>query len=86
MITRRSRNELDLMRSACRTVGEILLRLAELVRPGITTEDLDRYAEVMKGNSEAFGSRLDRGWVPPTLDDLEAEVQQASKSEPGDST
>ena len=37
-------------------------------------EFLDRDAEVMKGNSEAFGTRLDRGWVPPTLDDLEAEL------------
>ena len=33
----------------------------------------------MKGNSEAFASRLDRGWVPPTLDDLEAETDKASK-------
>ena len=34
---------------------------------------LKRDEEVMRGNSAAFGSRLDRGWVPPTLDDLEAE-------------
>lgn len=39
-------------------------------------EFLDRDAEVMKGNSEAFGTRLDRGWVPPTLDDLEAELEK----------
>jgi CPA2 family monovalent cation:H+ antiporter-2 len=35
---------------------------------------LARDAEVMKGNSAAFGTRLDRGWVPPTLEDLEAEL------------
>ncbi len=35
---------------------------------------LDRYAEVMKGNAAAFGTRLDRGWVPPTLEDVEAEA------------
>ena len=39
-------------------------------------EFLNRDAEVMKGNSEAFGTRLDRGWVPPTLDDLEAELDK----------
>ena len=39
----------------------------------------DRYEEAMKGNSAAFGSRLDRGWVPPTVDDLEAEESAAAK-------
>ena len=41
-----------------------------------TRKYLDRDAEVMKGNSKAFGTRLDRGWVPPTLDDLEAELEK----------
>ena len=39
-----------------------------------TREYLDRYAEVMKGNAAAFSSRLDRGWVPPSLDDVDAVV------------
>jgi CPA2 family monovalent cation:H+ antiporter-2 len=43
----------------------------------VTREYLARYAEAMRGNSAAFGSRLDRGWVPPTLEDLEAEEQAA---------
>ena len=38
---------------------------------------LDRDEQAMRGNSAAFGSRLDRGWVPPTLDDLEAEIDTA---------
>ncbi len=42
-----------------------------------TKKYLRRYEEVMRGNSAAFGSRLDRGWVPPSLDDLEAEIAQA---------
>ena len=46
-----------------------------------TREFLDRDAEVMRGNSEAFGSRLDRGWVPPSLDDLEAETRKGSPDE-----
>ena len=37
-------------------------------------EYLDRFEQAMRGNSAAFGSRIDRGWVPPSLDDLDAEV------------
>ena len=43
-----------------------------------TREFMGRYAEVMKGNSAAFGTRLDRGWVPPTLEDVEAEASKSS--------
>ena len=46
-----------------------------------TREFLDRYAEVMKGNAAAFGTRLDRGWVPPTLDDVEAEAAKSSDTD-----
>jgi methionyl aminopeptidase len=71
VITRRNRNELDLMRSACKTVGEILVRLAELVRPGITTEDLDRYAEewtLESGATPAFkGYQVGPNVYPSTL-------------------
>jgi CPA2 family monovalent cation:H+ antiporter-2 len=35
---------------------------------------LDQFEQAMHGNSAAFGSRIDRGWVPPTLDDLDAEI------------
>lgn len=45
MIILKSKEQLARMRSACRIVGEILLRLREEVRPGITTGDLDRLAE-----------------------------------------
>ncbi len=45
-----------------------------------TKEFLERYEQVMRGNSAAFGSRLDRGWVPPSLDDVRAE-EDASGSE-----
>lgn len=41
-----------------------------------TREYLARYEGVMKGNSAAFSTRLDRGWVPPSLDDLEAELEK----------
>ena len=38
-----------------------------------TKKFLERYEQAMQGNSAAFASRLDRGWVPPTLEDVEAE-------------
>lgn len=31
--------------------------------------------EAMSGNAQAFGSRSDRGWIPPTLDDVDAAVE-----------
>jgi CPA2 family monovalent cation:H+ antiporter-2 len=46
-----------------------------------TREFLDRYAEVMKGNAAAFGTRLDRGWVPPSLEDVEAEAEAAKDAD-----
>ena len=47
-----------------------------------TREYLDRDAEVMKGNSAAFSTRLDRGWVPPTLEDVEAETAKDLEQKP----
>ena len=45
MIVLRSREEVDLIRAACRVVAEVLVRLREAVEPGISTWDLDRLAE-----------------------------------------
>ena len=44
MIQIKSKRELDKMREAGRHVGEILVRMASLVKPGITTAELDRVA------------------------------------------
>ena len=41
----KTRREIERMREAGRHVAEILAELAELVRPGITTKELDRFAE-----------------------------------------
>ena len=41
----KSRRELETMREAARHVAEILLELRERVKPGITTAELDRFAE-----------------------------------------
>jgi methionyl aminopeptidase len=44
VIALKGKRELDKMREAGRHVGEILVRLAELAKPGVTTADLDRAA------------------------------------------
>ena len=45
MIQLKSKRELDKMREAGRHVGEILVRLAELAKPGVTTAEFDRAAQ-----------------------------------------
>jgi CPA2 family monovalent cation:H+ antiporter-2 len=40
-------------------------------------EYISRFEQAMRGNSAAFGSRIDRGWMPPSLDDLETEEDRA---------
>jgi CPA2 family monovalent cation:H+ antiporter-2 len=41
-----------------------------------TREYIDRYQDVMQGHAAAFGSRLDRGWVPPSQDDVDAIIDK----------
>ncbi len=45
MISLKSERELDQMRKAGKTVAQILDEMSQLVQPGITTGELDRYAE-----------------------------------------
>src|SRR4051812_41015633 len=45
MITLKSERELDLMRIAGKAVATILNDLVKMVEPGISTGELDRYAE-----------------------------------------
>ncbi len=65
---------------------EQMLNTASLYNPDIpahenpeyvkaTRKYIARVEQAMRGNSEAFGSRLDRGWVPPSLGDVEAEEE-----------
>jgi|YelNatPaOPRAMG01_1025707.scaffolds.fasta_scaffold01288_27 methionyl aminopeptidase len=57
MILLKSPEEIAIMREACRIVAEILEELARAVRPGITTDELDRMAEELtyrKGARPAF--------------------------------
>lgn len=57
MIILKSREEIEKMRKANRIVAEVLKELEEWVRPGVTTQDLDRRAEELmrkKGGRPAF--------------------------------
>ncbi|MDQ2918266.1 MAG: M24 family metallopeptidase, partial [Verrucomicrobiota bacterium] len=44
MIPIKSGKEIERMRQACRTASHILERVSELVRPGITTKEVDQAA------------------------------------------
>ena len=44
MIPIKSAKEADRMRQSCRTASEILERVSELIRPGITTKEIDQAA------------------------------------------
>ncbi|HKR21254.1 MAG TPA: type I methionyl aminopeptidase, partial [Pyrinomonadaceae bacterium] len=47
MIIGKSKRELEKMRAAGQLVGQVLQRLRELAEPGVTTMELDRFAEKM---------------------------------------
>lgn len=47
MITLKSKREIEIMRDACRIVAETLNGLREICREGITTAELDAYAETI---------------------------------------
>src|SRR5256712_13543234 len=44
MIPIKSTREIDKMRPACRTASDILERVSELIRPGISTKEIDQAA------------------------------------------
>src|SRR5438105_7307957 len=68
MIPIKSAKEVEKMRQACRTASEILDRVSELIRPGITTKEVDEAAAVFMqeaGVKSAFlGYRLGHRMFP----------------------
>lgn len=66
---------------------EALRQLAQVYDPDIPIHQNEAYVArakeisaeqeaFMRGKSKAFASRADRGWVPPTLSDVEAEAEK----------
>jgi methionyl aminopeptidase len=52
-ITLRSRREIELLRKAGAVVADVLLKLKEIARPGMTTGELDRIAFEMSAQAGA---------------------------------
>ncbi|MBA2432654.1 MAG: type I methionyl aminopeptidase, partial [Chthoniobacterales bacterium] len=71
MIPIKSAREIDKMRQACRTASSILERVSDLVRPGITTKEVDQAAaDLMQeaGVKSAFlGYRLGHRIFPGNI-------------------
>jgi methionyl aminopeptidase len=56
MITRKSRHEINLMKTAGSIVAEVLETMKELVKPGVSTLELDEKAEKIIKSHNAFPS------------------------------
>ncbi len=93
MILLKTAEEIALMRRANQIVAEILEAVAEAVRPGITTEELDRMAEELiykKGAKPAFKGYAPRGVVFPKClcvsinDEIVHGIPSGRKLKPGD--
>lgn len=71
MIPIKSAKEADKMRQACRTAGEILERVSELIRPGVTTKEIDQAAADLmndaKVKSAFLGYRLGHRVFPGNI-------------------
>jgi len=71
MIPIKSAKEVEKMRRACRTASDILDRVSELVRPGITTKEVDEAAAVFmqeaKVKSAFLGYRLGHRVFPGNI-------------------
>src|SRR6195256_1748281 len=71
MIPIKNPKEVERMRQACRTASEILDRVSELVRPGITTKEVDEEAAdfMQEANvkSAFFGYRLGHRVFPGNI-------------------
>lgn len=46
MVQLKSKSEIELMRKAGQVVGQVLLEIGEMVKPGVSTWDLDLFAQV----------------------------------------
>src|SRR6186997_2780273 len=71
MIPIKNAREIDKMRQACRTASDILDRVRDLVRPGITTKEVDQAAaDFMSGahvKSAFLGYRLGHRVFPGNI-------------------
>ncbi len=71
MIPIKSVKEIEKMRQACRSASDILDRVSEVIRPGITTKEVDEAAADFMGEagvkSAFLGYRLGHRVFPGTI-------------------
>lgn len=63
----KTRSEIDLMRESCRLAAEILQRSSELVRPGITTEEINTFVHEYTIRNGAIPSPLNYHGYPKSV-------------------
>src|SRR5258705_12446542 len=88
MIPIKNAKEVEKMRQACRTASDVLDRVSDLIRPGITTKEVDHAAaDFMSeaGVKSAFlGYRLGHRVFPGNIFiSLQHQVVQGIGSQPG---
>ena len=68
MIPIKSAREIEKMRLACRTASDVLERVSELIRPGISTKEIDQAAADLMADagvrSAFLGYRLGHVFSP----------------------
>lgn len=63
----KSKKEIDLLRNSCRLAAEILQRAGELVRPGITTDEINTFVHDYTIRSGAYPSPLNYHGYPKSV-------------------
>ncbi|HSQ41588.1 MAG TPA: type I methionyl aminopeptidase, partial [Fibrobacteraceae bacterium] len=63
----KSKREIDLMRDSCRLAAEILKRSGELVRPGITTDEINTFVHEFTLKNGAIPSPLNYHGYPKSV-------------------
>lgn len=63
----KTKSEIDLMRESCRLAAEILSRSSELVRPGITTEEINTFVHDYTIRNGAIPSPLNYHGYPKSV-------------------
>ncbi len=63
----KSEREISLIRDSCRLTAEILARAGELVRPGITTDDINRFVHDETIKAGAYPSPLNYHGFPKSV-------------------
>jgi len=62
MIPIKSAREIEKMRTACRTASDVLERVSELIRPGVTTKEIDQAAADFMAEAGVRSAFLGIGW------------------------